>query len=197
MALSAPDPRPRCDWALRSVEEVLYHDQEWGVPVHDERRHFEFLVLESSQAGLSWLTILRKREGYRRAFAGFDPHTVAGFTPKDVERLLQDTAIVRNRRKIEAAINNARAFCQIQERYDSFDAFIWDFVDGKPVQNVWQRMDDVPATTELAVKIAKSLKAHGFSFLGPTTVYAHMQATGLVNDHLVGCFRYGEVENLI
>jgi len=196
MPTPPPDARPRCTWALRSQEEIAYHDTEWGVPVRDDRRHFEFLVLESSQAGLSWLTILRKREGYRAAFDGFDPRAVAGFGSDDVARLLQDPSIVRNRKKIEAAIANARAFCAVQERYGSFDAYIWDFVGGRPVQHAWERFEDVPASTPLAAELAKDLKSRGFRFLGPTTVYAHMQATGLVNDHLAGCFRHAEVAAL-
>lgn len=187
---------PRCDWALHSPDETAYHDTEWGVPVREDSRHFEFLILESAQAGLSWLTILRKREGYRRAFAGFDPRKVAAFGEADVERLLQDASIVRNRKKIEAAVRNARAFCNIQEQYGSFDAYIWRFVEGRPLQNGWRNVEEVPPSTPLAATIAKELKARGFGFLGPTTVYAHMQATGLVNDHLVGCFRHAEVAAL-
>ena len=191
-----PTDKQRCDWATHSPEEMLYHDSEWGVPVRDDRKHFEFLVLESSQAGLSWLTILRKREGYRKAFAGFAPAAVAAFGPDDVERLLLDASIIRNRKKIEAAINNARAFQNLQKQFGSFDAFIWDYVGGAPIQNAWRSMQDVPAFTELSKRLAKDLKQRGFTFLGPTTLYAHMQASGLVNDHLVSCFRHEEVKGL-
>ncbi len=187
------DDRPRCPWCLRSPEELLYHDTEWGVPVHEEVCHFEFLVLEASQAGLSWLTILRKREGYRRGFAGFDPRIVATFGPEDLERLLQDPGVVRNRKKLAAAMTNARAFLAVQEAFGSFDAYIWRFVDGRPQVNVWERQEQVPAVTPLAQTVAKDLKTRGFAFLGPTTVYAHLQATGLVNDHLRDCFRHAEV----
>ncbi|GAB7021735.1 DNA-3-methyladenine glycosylase I [Salidesulfovibrio brasiliensis] len=188
--------RIRCDWALRSEEEILYHDTEWGVPVLEDRKQFEFLVLESAQAGLSWLTILRKREGYRRAFAGFDPEAVALFDERDVQRLMEDSGIIRNRRKIEATVSNARAFLQIQESFGSFCNYIWGFVNGRPVQNAFVRMEDVPPETELSRRIAKDLKQRGFKFLGPVTVYAHMQAAGLVNDHLVHCFRHHEIANL-
>ncbi len=186
----------RCPWAERSQEERDYHDTEWGVPVRDDRRHFEFLVLESAQAGLSWLTVLRKREGYRRLFADFDPTLVAGFGPTEVEALLLDPSIIRNRRKVEAAVNNARAFLAIQERHGSFGAYIWEYIGGRPVQNTWKRLEDVPATTPLSDRLARELKSHGFTFLGSTTLYAHMQASGLVNDHLVDCFRYEEVRAL-
>lgn len=190
------ETKHRCEWAHRSPEEILYHDTEWGVPVHDESRHFEFLVLESSQAGLSWLTILRKRAGYRNSFASFDPATVATYTPEDVERLLQDASIIRNRKKIEAAINNARAFLRVQEEYGSFDAYIWDFTGGAPIQNAWRSLQEIPPQTPLSVALAKDLKRRGFAFLGPTTVYAHMQAIGVVNDHVVSCFRYEEIKRL-
>ncbi len=186
----------RCPWAERSQEERLYHDTEWGVPVRDDRRHFEFLVLEGAQAGLSWLTVLRKREGYRRLFADFDPARVARFGPAEVEVLLHDPGIIRNRKKIEAAVNNARAFLAIQERHGSFNAFIWDFVGGRPVRNQWKNQEDVPATTPLSDRLAKELKSRGFTFLGSTTLYAHMQASGLVNDHLVHCFRHEAVRAL-
>ncbi len=184
----------RCSWTLGSDTLMrAYHDEEWGVPLHDDRKLFEFLVLESAQAGLSWRTILNKREGYRRAFADFDPEAVARFTDEDISRLLADTSIVRNRQKIQAAIANARAFLKIVERHGSFDAWIWRFVDGRPIQNHWRRLEQLPALTPLSTLIAKELKKNGFSFLGPTTVYAHMQATGMVNDHVVRCFRHAEV----
>lgn len=184
----------RCSWSLESDPLMCsYHDTEWGVPLHDDRRLFEFLVLESAQAGLSWRTILNKREGYRRAFAGFDPVAVARFGPRKVESLLADASIVRNRKKIEATIVNARAFLGIQDRHGSFDEWIWSFVDGKPLQNHWRSLDQLPASTPLSTRLAKELKRAGFAFLGPTTVYAHMQATGMVNDHIVSCYRHSEL----
>lgn len=185
----------RCPWA-RSPEEVLYHDTEWGVPSRDDTVHFEFLILEAAQAGLSWLTVLRKREGYRRAFAGFDPEAVARFGPADVARLMADAGIVRNRLKIESAIHNAVPFMRIAERCGSFAAWLWDFVDGQPVDGRRQSLADVPATTPLGEKVSRALKAEGFRFVGPTVVYAHLQATGLVNDHLVDCFRHEAVARL-
>jgi DNA-3-methyladenine glycosylase I len=181
----------RCPWSENIDESYqLYHDTEWGVPVRDDRTHFEFLVLESAQAGLSWWTILRKRDGYRRAFADFDPVKVARFTKKSVERLLADASIVRNRQKIEAAIANAKAFLATQEEFDSFDNYVWRFVGGKPLINRWRKQSQVPPTSKESDALSKDLKARGFKFVGSTTVYAHMQATGLVNDHLVSCFRY-------
>ena len=170
-----------------------YHDVEWGVPVFDDRVLFEFLTLEGAQAGLSWLTILRKRDGYRRAFADFDPEAVARFDDDHVARLLHDTGIVRNRLKVAAAVTNARAYLSIQQAFGSFSDYIWGFVDGRPIQNSWRSLDHIPATTPLAQTISKDLKTRGFRFVGPTIVYAHMQATGMVNDHLVDCFRYQEV----
>ena len=167
-----------------------YHDEEWGVPVRNDRTHFEFLVLESAQAGLSWWTILRKREGYRRAFADFDASKVARFTSRAVERLMQDAGIVRNRQKIEAAIGNARAFLAVQTEFGSFDRYVWRFVGGKPIVNRWRKHGDVPATSKESDALSKDLKARGFRFVGSTIIYAHMQATGLVNDHLVSCARY-------
>lgn len=180
----------RCPWSLRSPVETVYHDTEWGVPRFDDAAQFEFLLLESAQAGLSWTTILNKREGYRNAFAEFDPHRVAAFGPADVERLLNDSGIVRNRKKIESAIRNAGLFLETAAKHGSFSTWLWNFVDGKPVVGQWERAEDVPATTPLSDKVAKELKALGFSFLGSTVVYAHMQATGLVNDHLACCFRH-------
>jgi DNA-3-methyladenine glycosylase I len=183
----------RCAWS-ESVDPVYqrYHDEEWGVPVRDDRVHFEFLVLEAAQAGLSWWTILRKREGYARAFAAFDAQKVARFTPRTVERLMQDTRIVRNRQKIEAAINNARRFLAVQKEFGTFDKYVWEFVGGKPIVNRWRKQGDVPPTSKESDALSKDLKGRGFKFVGSTIVYAHMQATGLVNDHLVGCFRYAE-----
>jgi DNA-3-methyladenine glycosylase I len=170
-----------------------YHDKEWGVPVHDDQRHFEFLILEGAQAGLSWSTILNKREGYRKAFAGFDPAKVARFTPARVEKLLLDPSIVRNRQKVEGAVTNARKFLELVDEVDSFDDYIWQFVGGKPIVNRWKETKQIPATSKESDALAKDLKQRGFKFVGSTVMYAHMQATGLVNDHLVGCFRYREV----
>jgi DNA-3-methyladenine glycosylase I len=180
----------RCDWCGSDPLYRAYHDHEWGVPLHDERRLFEMLTLEGAQAGLSWLTILRKREGYRRAFAGFDPQTVAGFGDADVARLLADQGIVRNRLKIASTISNARSVLDVQARYGSLDAFLWGFVDGVPLRNSWRTMSEIPASTPLSDLISKELKRRGFRFVGSTVCYAFMQATGMVNDHLTGCFRY-------
>ncbi len=180
----------RCGWVSEDVPEyVVYHDDEWGVPSHDERHLFELLVLEGAQAGLSWLTILRKREGYRKAFAGFDVKKVAGYTDADVERLLADAGIVRNRAKIEAAIANARAALEL----DSLDEFLWGFVDGLPRQNRFRSLADLPAESDQSKAMSKELKRRGFRFVGPTICYAFMQAAGLVNDHVTSCFRYDEV----
>jgi DNA-3-methyladenine glycosylase I len=180
----------RCGWCGSDPLYRAYHDHEWGVPLHDERRLFEMLTLEGAQAGLSWLTILRKREGYRRAFAGFDPQTVAGFGDADLARLLADPGIVRNRLKIASTISNARAVLNVQARNGSLDSFLWGFVDGLPVRNSWRSMSEIPASTPLSDLISKELKRHGFRFVGSTICYAFMQATGMVNDHLAGCFRY-------
>jgi len=180
----------RCPWCGDDPLYVAYHDDEWGVPVHDERRLFEFLVLEGAQAGLAWITILRKREGYREAFAGFDPERLARFDQRRVAKLLANPAIVRNRQKVAAAVGNARAFLAVQEEWGSFDRYIWSFVNGAPIRNAWRRLDQIPAATPLAATISKDLKRRGFRFVGPTIVYAHMQATGMVNDHLVSCFRH-------
>jgi len=190
-----PDTIVRCTWS-EGVDPAMerYHDVEWGIPVHDDRKHFEFLVLESAQAGLSWWTILRKRDGYRRAFADFDPVKVARFDARAVARLMQDSAIVRNRQKIEATIGNARAFLAVQKEFGSFDAYVWPFVGGAPIVNRWRRHGDVPATTTESDTLSKDLKSRGFKFVGSTIVYAHMQATGLVDDHLLSCFRRAEAE---
>ncbi len=182
----------RCAWAAKP-EMWDYHDHEWGVPVHDDRRHFEFLVLEGAQAGLSWSTILNKRAGYRRLFAEFDPEKVARFTPKRIAKLLEDPGIVRNRQKVEAAVSNAKAFLKVQAELGSFDQFIWSFVDGTPIVNRWKRTKQIPATSKQSDALAKALIARGFKFAGSTIMYAHMQACGLVNDHLVDCFRYPEL----
>jgi len=188
----------RCSWvSLASPLMVDYHDREWGVPVHDDRRHFEFLVLEAAQAGLSWAIVLNKREGYRRAFSEFDPERVARYTAKRVDRLLADPGIVRNRMKIEAAIRNARAFLAIQDAFGSFDAYCWRFVDGRPRQNRWKKMQQIPATSPESDAFSKDLKTRGFSFVGSTVIYAHMQAVGMVNDHMVGCFRYRDIQRLV
>ena len=186
--------RIRCPWALKSDLEIRYHDEEWGRPCRDERRQFEFITLEAAQAGLSWALILKKREGYRRAFAGFDPVKVAEFGPAEVERLVGDASIIRNRLKIESAINNARRFLEVAAQYGTFSAYIWDFVDGEPVVNAWAELSQIPAKTPLSDKLAKDLKQRGFKFMGSTVVYSHLQATGLVNDHLVSCFRHKEVQ---
>ncbi len=185
---------PRCAWAGTDPLYVAYHDQEWGVPVHDDRLLFEFLVLEGAQAGLSWSTILKKRQGYREAFAGFDPEKVADFTPADVDGLLADPGIVRNRLKVESAVTNARAFLRIQEESGSFDAYVWGFVDGETIQNRWSSLAEIPAKTTEAERLSADLKRRGFRFVGPTIVYAHMQATGMVNDHTVDCFRWAELQ---
>ncbi|MEN1728970.1 MAG: DNA-3-methyladenine glycosylase I [Pseudomonadota bacterium] len=184
----------RCPWCGEDPLYQRYHDKEWGVPVHDDRTWFEFLMLESAQAGLSWITILRKREAYREAFADFDPERVARFGPADVERLMGNAGIVRNRLKIQSAITNAQAFLALQEEVGSFNEWSWNWVDGKPIVNHHQSMSDVPVTTPLAEQISKDLKARGFKFVGPTIVYAHMQASGMVNDHLVSCYRWSEVQ---
>ncbi len=172
---------------------AAYHDEEWGVPVHDDRKQFEFLTLESAQAGLSWLVVLRKREAYRKAFADFDPEKVARFNAKKIERLVADPGIIRNRLKITAAINNARSFLEVQEEFGTFDEYIWGFVDGRPIQNRLKRMQDLPATSKESDALSKDLKQRGFKFVGSTIVYAHMQAIGMVNDHLVTCFRHKAV----
>ncbi|MDD5285091.1 MAG: DNA-3-methyladenine glycosylase I [Desulfuromonadaceae bacterium] len=180
----------RCSWCGSDPLYREYHDNEWGVPLHDDLRLFEMLTLEGAQAGLSWLTILRKREGYRKAFAGFDPQLVAAFGDADRARLMADSGIVRNRLKIASAISNARAVLEIQSRYGSLDAFFWGFLDGRPIRNDWKSMAEVPARTPLSDIISRELKRHGFSFVGSTICYAHMQATGMVNDHLSSCFRH-------
>ena len=186
------DHLPRCEW-VRGGNALYfqYHDREWGAPVRDEVRHFEFLLLEGAQAGLSWATILNKRENYRRAFAGFDPEKVARFTPAKIAALLQNPGVVRNRLKVESAVANARAFLETAAEFGSFDAYAWRFVGGRPRQNRFRRMSEVPASTPESEAMSRDLKRRGFRFVGPTIVYAHMQATGMVNDHEVGCFRHG------
>lgn len=191
--MEASMSKVRCPWAERTPEERAYHDAEWGVPLRCDRGQFEFLTLEAAQAGLSWMTILRKRQGYRRAFADFDPERVALFTQKDVERLMVDSGIVRNRKKIECAISNARLFLEVAAKHGSFSDYLWSFVDGSPIVNRWRRAEDVPATTPLSDALAREVKRLGFKFLGSTVLYAHMQATGLINDHLLSCFRHAEL----
>ena len=186
----------KCKWALHSANEEHYHDHEWGVPVHDDRLLFEFLVLEGAQAGLSWSTILNKREGYRKAFDNFDVEKVAGFDENKVNQLLQNQEIIRNKLKVNAAITNAQAFIRIQEEFGSFDTYIWQFVDGQPIQNSWQHHHELPASTNLSDLISRDLKKRGFKFVGSVIMYAHMQATGMVNDHTVDCFRYNQVKQL-
>lgn len=182
----------RCAWCSNDPHYLAYHDQEWGVPLHDDQRLFEMLILEGAQAGLSWLTILKKRDNYRRAYANFDIATVANFGPADVERLLQDSGIVRNRLKVAASINNARAVLQIQQEFGSLDAFLWNFVDGIPKQNSWNTLAELPARTTESDRMSKELLARGCKFVGSTICYAFMQAVGMVNDHTVDCFRYRE-----
>jgi DNA-3-methyladenine glycosylase I len=186
-----PKPRPRCPWSEGVSDAYLaYHDTEWGVPARDDPTQFEFLLLEGAQAGLSWSTVLHRRDGYRRAFAGFDPAKVARFTPARVAKLLADPGIIRNRLKVESAVTNARAFLEVQAAFGSFSDYLWRFVDGRPVQNAWREQREIPPRTALSDAISKDLKKRGFRFVGSTIVYAHLQATGLVNDHLVGCFRH-------
>ena len=183
----------RCGWAGSDPLYLRYHDEEWGVPLHNDRRLFEFLVLEGAQAGLSWITILRKRPTYRAAFARFDPRAVAAFGAGDVRRLLADEGIVRNRLKIDAAIANARAFLAVQQEHGSFDRYIWSFADGQPIVNRWKRMADVPAETDVSRAMSKDLRLRGFKFVGPTICYAFMQAVGMVNDHVTTCFRHRQL----
>lgn len=183
----------RCQWCGDDEQYIKYHDEEWGVPLKDEHGQFEFLILEGAQAGLSWLTILKKRENYRKAFAEFDPQKVARFSQAKIEKLLLDPGIVRNKLKVAAAVNNAKLFLDVAEKHGSFSKFIWSFVDGKPIKNARKRMEDIPATSPESDAVSKELKRLGFKFVGSTIIYAHMQATGMVNDHLVDCFRYNQV----
>ena len=185
----------RCEWCGTDPLYVKYHDHEWGTPEHDDRRLFEFLVLEGAQAGLSWLTILKKRDNYRKAFHGFDPLKIANYSATDVQRLLADSGIVRNRLKIESAIRNARGILKIMDEFGSFDAFIWRYVDYQPRQNAWRSLAELPARTALSDTISKDLKTRGFNFVGSTICYAFMQAVGIVNDHVVGCFRHDELKH--
>ena len=184
----------RCPWLdLDKPDYVAYHDREWGVPVHDDRKHFEFLTLESAQAGLSWYTVLRKRANYRQAFAEFDPAKVARFSAVTVEQMLQDPGLIRNRRKISAAVENARHFLTVQDEFGSFSAYIWRFVDGEPIVNEFRTLADLPATSRESDVLSKDLKSRGFKFIGSTVIYAHMQATGMVNDHVLDCFRRSQI----
>ena len=185
--------KTRCKWAENTFDQYIqYHDEEWGVPVNDDKVHFEFLILESAQAGLSWSTILKKREGYRKAFADFEVNKVAEFTESKIEELVLSPSIIRNRAKIEAAVNNAKRFIEIQKEFGTFSDYIWGFVDNKVIIGNWKSTNDVPATTQESDRLAKDLKKRGFKFLGSTTIYAHMQATGLVNDHTTDCFKFSE-----
>lgn len=184
------DNKKRCAWCNKSVLYQRYHDEEWGQPLHDESKHFEFLLLETMQAGLSWYTILQRREGYRTAFANFDPLIVATYDAAKIEELMQNAAIIRNRRKIEAAVQNANLFLQIQHEHGSFDNYIWGFNQHRVMQNTWTEISQVPATSELSDRVSADMKKRGFKFVGSTTIYAHLQAIGVINDHLVDCWRY-------
>jgi DNA-3-methyladenine glycosylase I len=188
--------RKRCEWPAKDPLMIAYHDEEWGVPVHDDRVLYEFLILEGAQAGLSWSTILKRREAYRQAFAEFDVKKVAEFDDSDIERLRQDTGIIRNKLKIKSAINNAQRFISVQEEFGSFDQYQWGFVDHQPIHNHFKKLSDLPATTDIAERFSKDLKKRGFSFVGPTICYAHMQSVGMVNDHLTHCYRYQEIRKM-
>ena len=183
----------RCPWPTTNDLYLKYHDEEWGTPIHDDTKHFEFLVLESAQAGLSWLTILKKRENYRKAYSYFDPAKVSKFNDKKIQQLLSNSGIIRNRRKIEASINNAKCFLSVQKEFVSFDNYLWSFVNNRPVINRWKVLSEIPATTPLSNQISKDLIKRGFCFIGSTIIYSHLQAIGIVNDHLVTCFRYKEL----
>ena len=186
----------RCGWCVKDPIYISYHDEEWGVPVHDDRKLFEFLILEGAQAGLSWLTILKRREGYRKAFAEFDPEKVARFTEKRIEKILLDPGIIRNNLKVRSAVTNAKAFLKVQEEFGSFDKYIWQFTDGKIIQNKRATLKDIPPRTTESDIMSKDLISRGFKFVGSTIMYAHMQATGMVNDHVTDCFRYRELKKL-
>lgn len=190
------DTKKRCGWCEGDPLYEAYHDKEWGVPLYDDQSLFEFLILETFQAGLSWITILRKRENFRKAFDDFDYTKIADYPEEKIESLIQDSSIIRNRQKIRASVANARAFIQLQQEYGSFSKYIWSFVNGIPIQNSWKSYKEAPPTTALSKTISKDLKQRGFKFVGPTVAYAHMQATGMVNDHEIGCFRYHEVKQL-
>lgn len=186
----ATKEKNRCPWCLKSGEYMEYHDKEWGVPVHKDQTHFEFLILEGAQAGLSWSTVLKKREGYRKAFANFDPVKVSRFTPARVEKILQDPGIIRNKLKVNSAVNNAKRFIEVQKEFGSFDKYIWSFVNHKPIVNKRKSINEIPATTNESDALSKDLVKRGFKFVGSTVIYAHMQACGLVNDHLLDCWKY-------
>ena len=188
--------KQRCAWCGSDPIYIAYHDDEWGVPVHDDQLLFEFLILEGAQAGLSWLTILKKRENYKKAFSEFNIQTVANYTEDDIERLMNDAGIVRNRLKIESAIKNAKGILTIQKEFGSFDTYLWNYVEGTPIQNEWKYLEDVPVKTQIAEMLSKDLKKRGFNFVGPTICYAFMQAIGMVNDHTTDCFRYDAVKRL-
>ena len=187
----------RCEWGTVSQLYIDYHDNEWGVPVHDDRKLFEFLILEGAQAGLSWETVLNKRENYRKAFNDFDPVKISRYGDKKVETLLENKGIIRNRLKITSAINNAKRFLEVRKEFGTFDAYIWQFVNGKPITNRFKSVQELPATTKESDAMSKDLKKRGFKFVGPTICYAHMQATGMVNDHVVDCFRYKEIKKIV
>lgn len=190
----AKKEKTRCPWCLKFDQYIEYHDNEWGVPVHNDRIHFEFLILEGAQAGLSWATVLKKREGYRNAFVQFDPVKVSRFTDARVSKILQDPGVIRNKLKVNAAVNNAKRFLEVQKEFGSFDRYIWSFVNNKPIVNKWKGVSEVPATTKESDAISKDLIKRGFKFVGSTVIYAHMQACGLVNDHLINCWKYKKVK---
>lgn len=191
-----PNTKHRCGWCKGDTLYTAYHDLEWGVPLFDEDQLFEFLILETFQAGLSWITILRKRDNFRQAFNKFDYKKIAQYTEKDINSLMDNEGIIRNRQKIKATISNAQSYMNVQQEFGSFSSYIWEFVNGKPIQNSWSNYKEAPSYTALSETISKDLKKRGFKFIGPTVVYAHMQATGMVNDHEVDCYRYEEVKNL-
>jgi DNA-3-methyladenine glycosylase I len=190
--MAATEKLQRCGWAHGSELEQIYHDHEWGVPQHKDKKLFEFIILEGAQAGLSWLTVLKKRENYRKLFDGFEVEKIARYNKRKIETLLKNPGIIRNRLKVESTVSNARAFIEIQNEFGSFDGFIWQFTDGQPIVNRWQRIQDIPASTAISDAMSKELKRRGFSFVGNTICYAFMQATGMVNDHIIDCFRYPE-----
>ena len=189
--------KTRCQWAIGHFDAYQkYHDEEWGVPVHDDLRHFEFLILEGAQAGLSWSTVLKKREGYRKAFSDFQPEIVANYSEDTIQEILLDPGIIRNKLKVRGAVINAQKYLEVQKEFGTFDKYIWQFVDNKPIQNAWKTMAEAPATSPESDALSKDLKKRGFKFVGSTIIYAHMQACGLVNDHTIDCFRYKEVQQL-
>ena len=194
--MSKTQPQKRCSWCGEDNLYVAYHDQEWGVPLHDDQNLFEFLILEGAQAGLSWITILKKRDAYRKAYHHFDANKIARFNSRSIERLMNNPGIVRNRLKIEASIDNARAFLEVQDEFGSFDKFIWQYVNHRPIQNQWKRLGDIPASTKESKLMSKDLQQRGFRFVGPTICYAFMQAVGMVNDHVVDCFRHQQISKI-